>query len=121
MVVDAKKEMMKRFGEKVKIYRTLAKLTQEQLAEKCDCSAQTISGTETGYSFPSSNILFSIAEVLNVPLAYLFNFGDDVNIHNNEKLSVFVKTFNNLNEAQQQVILKVMCELAKSNEEDANK
>ena len=50
------------------MYRNLAKLTQEQLAEKCGCSPQTISGTETGYSFPSSNILFKIAEALDIPL-----------------------------------------------------
>ena len=54
---NEKKEIKKKFGEKVKMYRNLAKLTQEQLAEKCGCSPQTISGTETGYSFPSSNIL----------------------------------------------------------------
>lgn len=121
MVVDAKKDIMKRFGEKVKMYRTLAKLTQEQLAEKCDCSAQTISGTETGYSFPSSNILFSIAEVLDVPLVYFFNFGEDVSIHNSEKVSLFLKTFNNLNETQQQVLLKVMEELAQANVQETEK
>lgn len=71
------KETMKKFGEKVKLYRKQAKLTQEQLAEKCDCSKQTISGTETGYSFPSSKVLFSLSKVLNVPLMYLFNFGED--------------------------------------------
>ncbi len=121
MLVGTKKEIMKRFGAKVKMYRTLAKLTQEQLAERCECSAQTISGTETGYSFPSSNILFRIAEVLNVPLVYLFNFGDDVNIHNNEKISLLLTTFNNLNETQQNVLLTVMQELVQSNENEIKK
>ena len=52
-------------------------LTQEQLAEKCDCSAQTISGTETGYSFPSSKVLFNLSVALEVPLVYFFNFDED--------------------------------------------
>ena len=46
------KEIMKKFGENVKKYRMRLGYTQEKLAELCDCSSQTISGTETGYSFP---------------------------------------------------------------------
>lgn len=112
MVVDLrKKEIKKKFGEKVKMYRNLAKLTQEQLAEKCGCSPQTISGTETGYSFPSSNILFKIAEALDIPLVYLFNFGDDKNLKNKEISNVVTEIFGNLNEKQQKVMIKVMQEL----------
>lgn len=68
---------MKKFGKRVKMFRLLNNLTQEQLAEKCDCSAQTISGIETGYSFPSSNILFKLAEILEVSPAEFFKFEAD--------------------------------------------
>lgn len=68
---------MKKFGKRVKMFRLLTNLTQEQLAEKCDCSAQTISGIETGYSFPSSNILFKLAEILEVSPAEFFKFEAD--------------------------------------------
>jgi len=81
-------EIIKKFGEKIKIYRKRAGLTQEQLAEKCDCSKQTISGTETGYSFPSSKILFNLSNVLDVPLVHLFNFGDDEKSSNKEVSSM---------------------------------
>ena len=37
-----------------------------------------------GYSFPSSKILFKLAETLHVPLMYLFNFGEDPVITNKE-------------------------------------
>lgn len=106
------KIFMKKFGEKVKLYRNMAKLTQEQLAEKCGCSPQTISGTETGYSFPSSKILFKLADELNIPVAYLFNFGDDKNLETNALSSLVIETFENLNDTQQKVMLKIMQELS---------
>ena len=56
------KETMKKFGDNIKKYRNRLGLTQEKLAELCECSSQTISGTETGYSFPSSKVLFKLAE-----------------------------------------------------------
>lgn len=77
MWLRSKKEFMKKFGKRVKMFRLLTNLTQEQLAEKCDCSAQTISGIETGYSFPSSNILFKLAEILEVSPAEFFKFEAD--------------------------------------------
>ena len=33
MLEDTKKEIMKKFGKKVRMYREMAQLTQEQLAE----------------------------------------------------------------------------------------
>ena len=83
-------ETMKKFGENVKKYRTRLDLTQEKLAELCGCSSQTISGTENGYSFLSSRILFKLAESLHIPLMYLFNFGEDPVISNlEEDIAVF--------------------------------
>ena len=115
MLEDTKKEIMKKFGKKVRMYREMAQLTQEQLAEKCNCSIQTISGTETGYSFPSSTTLFKISEVLDTPLSYLFNFGTDSKINENEAYTIVSSLFSKLDKVQQHVILKVMIELARDN------
>ncbi len=101
-------EIMKKFGEKVKLYRKEAGLTQEQLAEKCDCSKQTISGTETGYSFPSSKILFNLSNVLNVSLAHLFNFGDDENASNKEIASLVESYMSKLTYEQKSLVLKTL-------------
>ena len=114
MLEDTKKEIMKKFGKKVRMYREMAQLTQEQLAEKCNCSIQTISGTETGYSFPSSTTLFKISEVLDT-LSYLFNFGTDSKINENEAYTIVSSLFSKLDKVQQDVILKVMIELARDN------
>lgn len=101
-------EIMKKFGEKVKKYRTLAGLTQEQLAEKCDCSAQTISGTETGYSFPSSKVLFNLSVALEVPLVYFFNFDEDNYITQSESVAVVSKLLNKMNKEQRNLVLKML-------------
>ncbi|MCD7780117.1 MAG: helix-turn-helix domain-containing protein [Candidatus Gastranaerophilales bacterium] len=103
----SEKEIMKNFGKKVKKYRKLLNLTQQQLADKCGCSAQTISGTETGYSFPSSDILFKLSFSLNVPLAYLFNF-DDRQLDNEEFYFIIKNSVNKLDKKDKDLLIKIL-------------
>ena len=84
------------------------KLTQENLAELCNCSSQTISGTETGYSFPSSKVLFKLAENLHVPLMYLFNFGEDPVITNKEETNILLKHLSELSIEQKKIAIKII-------------
>lgn len=102
------KETMKKFGENVKKYRTSLGLTQEKLAELCECSSQTISGTETGYSFPSSKVLFKLAENLHVPLMYLFNFGEDPVISDKEEYFAIAKYASNMNSEKKKIAMKIL-------------
>lgn len=112
MTIDFK-EIKKRFGAKVKEYRKLEALTQEQLAEKIGCSWQTISGIETGYSFPSSNNLFKLSNALNMPLVYLFNFySQQIDNENETKL---INIFKQLNKEEQNLILKMLQGLQEKN------
>ena len=99
---------IKKLGAKILYFRKIQGLTQEQLSEKCGCSAQTISGTETGYSFPSSKVLFKLSEVLNVPLAYLFNFDDAGAVYNNEVSFTACKLLDKMNLDKKQMLLKMM-------------
>jgi len=108
MPKNNRKYIMKKFGEKVKAYRKLSNYTQEQLAEKCECSVQTISGIETGYSFPSSPILFKISDALNVPLAFLFNFDEDKSLNYLENSVKISKLFSKLDEKEKNVLLKII-------------
>lgn len=48
--------------------REEAGLSQEDLAEKMDCSATTIHRYESGKSIPSFDTLFLFAALMNVPL-----------------------------------------------------
>ncbi len=102
------KETMRKFGENVKKYRTSKGITQEKLAELCDCSAQTISGTETGYSFPSSKILFKIAENLDIPMMYLFNFGEDTEISNKAEDFLIYKCLSEMSVAKKKIVINII-------------
>lgn len=107
-MIDDEKQIMKKFGDNVRKYRTRLDLTQEKLAELCDCSSQTISGTETGYSFPSSKVLFKIAKNLHVPLMYLFNFGEDPVISNKEGNDLLTDYYSKLSLEQKEMIIKII-------------
>lgn len=106
-------ELAKQYGLKVKEYRKSANLSQEKLAELCDCSSQTIWGVETGYNSPSFNLMFAISKALNVPLIYFFNYESDNDIEINEKEFIFTKLFNELNENDKDFILRILYSLKK--------
>ena len=107
-MIYEEKETMKKFGDNIKKYRIRLGLTQEKLAELCECSSQTISGTETGYSFPSSKVLFKLSENLHVPLTYLFNFGEDPVVSSKEEDRVIIELLSNLSIEQKKIIVKII-------------
>ena len=47
---------------------------QEEISEKAGISTVYLSRIENGHSNPSLNVLFNIAEALNVPIHKLFEF-----------------------------------------------
>jgi len=107
-MIYSDKEIMQHFGDNVKKYRKRLGLTQEKLAELCECSPQTISGTETGYSFPSSKVLFKLSSELHVPLTYLFNFGEDSVISKKEEDSLLYESISKLSLEQKRTALKLL-------------
>ena len=58
-------------GKKIKEKRISEKLTQEQLGERCELSAAHIGHIERGTRILSVEVLFRIAQVLNVSVDYL--------------------------------------------------
>lgn len=60
------------FVENLKFYRKEKHLTQEKLAEKCDCETATIGGIEIGRQAPSFNMICKIANALEIHPADLF-------------------------------------------------
>lgn len=103
-------EIKKRFGAKIREYRKIAGLTQEKLAEKVGCSWQTISGMETGYSFPSASNLFKLSYALNMPLVYFFNFYSNSIV--NEDEAKLMNIYKSLNKEQQKMLLKMVLALS---------
>lgn len=58
-------------GKRIKEKRISEKLTQEQLGEMCELSAAHIGHIERGTRILSVDVLFRIAQVLNVSVDYL--------------------------------------------------
>ncbi len=59
-------ELRRVIGANVRRLRKERGLTQEQLAEKVGISAVFMNRIEQGHSSPSSEVLFSLADVLSV-------------------------------------------------------
>lgn len=70
-------------GKRIKEKRISQKLTQEQLGEMCELSAAHIGHIERGTRIMSVDVLFRIAQVLNVSVDYLlFDSVENNNIFN---------------------------------------
>lgn len=70
------KDFKKLFGAKVRYYRNLAKLTQEQLAEKTGISPNTIGYIERGKNTIRFTKIPLLAEALGIEVYKLFVFVD---------------------------------------------
>lgn len=64
------------FSEQLSKYRKEAKMTQEELAEKCDVTRQAVAKWESGESIPDVYKISQIAAVFNVSLETLV-WGED--------------------------------------------
>ena len=57
---------------KLKVYRAMHDLTQEQLADKLDVSRQTVIAIESGKYLPSLSLAFRIAALFGVKIEDVF-------------------------------------------------
>lgn len=59
------------FADKLQSLRKTKKLSQEDLAEKCGVTRQSVSKWETGLGYPETEKLLILCDILNVNLDYL--------------------------------------------------
>lgn len=107
-------EIKKKFGAKIREYRKNANWTQSQLAEKCNCAWQTISGIERGDAFPSSTLLFNLSNALNVPLVAFFAFENTSVMKNDEEVRL-LSTFKQISQDKQPLAIKILRTIASEN------
>ncbi|HIH77793.1 MAG TPA: helix-turn-helix transcriptional regulator [Halobacteria archaeon] len=63
---------------RLKVYRAMHDLTQEELAEKVEVTRQTINAVEQGKYLPSLKLAFRLAKIFNVQIEDIFyEDGDD--------------------------------------------
>lgn len=63
-------------SNKIKIYRTIGNLTQEQLADQLGVSRQTVVAIESDKYLPSLGLAFKIARLFKVNIEEIFSFDD---------------------------------------------
>jgi len=68
--------LRKRFGQRVRILRRQAELTQEELAAKADISVDFLGLIERGINAPSFETLEKLARALSVKVREFFDFED---------------------------------------------
>ncbi|BDC36496.1 MAG: transcriptional regulator [Candidatus Methanoliparum thermophilum] len=57
---------------RLKVYRAMHDLTQEQLAEKAGVTRQTINAVEQGRYLPSLKLAFKLKKIFNVEIEDIF-------------------------------------------------
>jgi len=65
-----------KFGKALSTLRKEADMTQNEVADRLNLSRQSISKYERGESFPDISVLVMIAELFNVTLDQLINYGE---------------------------------------------
>ena len=64
-------------GSKLREIRERRGMTQKALAEQVHKSVSAISGYETDFQTPPTDVLISISQVLHVPVAYFMDLGSE--------------------------------------------
>lgn len=69
--------MEARMKNKIKVFRAIHDLTQEQLAEKLGVSRQTVLAIEANKYLPSLGLAFKIAKLFAVPIEEIFIYEEE--------------------------------------------
>lgn len=102
-------EYKKRIGTNIKKYRKAAGLSQDVLAKKSGITPQTLSCIETGVNNPSFNVLIKIIHTLNIPMAYIFTFDEEIyNIEDKELKYLASQAFRELDYEKRQIAFKLI-------------
>lgn len=93
------------FGKKVREYRDLKGITQENLCEKINITPQTLSGIENGHTFPSYKVLTGIISALEIKPELLFTYDKRNDI---AEFQVLITEYKKLNNKQKQNVFDII-------------
>ena len=96
-------------GDRIRKYRELSRMTQEQLSESCSLSTGYIGHLERGTRSPSLETLVKISQILRVSLDDLV-FGKTE--RNNNMIKILALTLEEKDPEKVKVFLKTVCALA---------
>lgn len=99
-----------RFGERVRYFRNIARLSQEQLAEKLDCAPNTLSYIESGKNAISFAKFRKMCDILNVEPYRFFIFDNDA--PDADRVQEIVKLLESMTDAQLGIVYKMLLNFA---------
>lgn len=112
-----KREVKEIFAKRLKFYRKSKNMTQEQLAELIGTTAQTLSGLESKYNFPSISMLNKIINALEVqPYEMFLDEGEELNLDIIETQLIVIQKLNCLDTEKQKMILTIIDALSDKKE-----
>ena len=96
-------------GDRIRKYRELSRMTQEQLSESCSLSTGYIGHLERGTRSPSLETLVKISQILRVSLDDLVFGKTEIN---NNMIKFLALTLEEKDPEKVKVFLKTVCALA---------
>ena len=96
-------------GDRIRKYRELSRMTQEQLSESCSLSTGYIGHLERGTRSPSLETLVKISQILRVSLDDLVFGKTEIN---NNMIKILALTLEEKDPEKVKVFLKTVCALA---------
>lgn len=112
---DVEKNLRKNIGKKIKLARTKAEYTQEELAEKLSLSARYVSQLERGIAFGSATTITNICKALNITSDFLFKdlIQNDSPTVNDLVDQTFLENYLKLDNYNKMIVNAITSELAK--------
>ena len=115
---NEEKLLRKSIGKKIKLARSKADYTQEELAEKLSLSTRYISQLERGIAFGSAKTITNLCKALNINSDFLFSdlIQNDTPILNDMVDDKFLENYLKLTEYNKSVIACLTNDLVKLQE-----
>ncbi len=119
---DQEKILRKNIGKKIKLARSKAEYTQEELAEKLSLSPRYISQLERGIAFGSATTIINVCKALNINSDFLFNdlINNTTPILDNIVNDKFLEDYLKLNDYNKNIIAVLTNELIKMQNKQKN-
>ena len=120
---NEEKVLRKNIGKKIKLARSKAQYTQEQLAEKLSLSPRYISQLERGIAFGSATTIINVCKALNINSDFLFNdlINNKTSVLDDIVDDKFLEDYLKLNDYNKNIISTFTNELIKMQNKDKNK
>lgn len=120
---NKEKNLRKSIGKKIKLARTKAEFTQEQLAEKLSLSTRYISQLERGIAFGSATTITNLCNALNITSDFLFSdlIKNDSPILNDLVEENFLENYLKLNDYNKMIVTVITNDLVKLQKENLSK